>query len=95
LLKYPEKRKRKQINKMLMDALTNNDEEAMAVFSLLLFPTNLMWAFFNRFDFVDSNNVVTTRKKAHTPICGLLRLLINIRKLTKPKRVKENRCKKV
>jgi hypothetical protein len=78
-----------------MEAFTNSEEEAIAVFSLLLLPTNLIWAFFNRFDLVDSNKVVTTRKKAQTPICGLDKLLIKIRKLTKPKRVNENRCKKV
>jgi hypothetical protein len=95
LLNVPEKRKRNIINKTLIEAFTNKEEEAMAVFSLLLLPTNFIWAFFNRFDLVDSNKVVTTRKNAQTPIWGLERLRINIRKFTKPKRVNENRCKKV
>jgi hypothetical protein len=54
-----------------------------------------MWAFFKRFDFVDSNKVVTTKKKAHTPICGLDKLRISIRKLIKPNNVSEKRWRKV
>ena len=80
---------------MLRVAFSNNEEEATAVFSSFLLPTNFMCAFFKRFDFILSNKVVTTVKKAHKPISSFVKLRIRIKKFTKLKTVIENLCRKV
>jgi hypothetical protein len=68
----------------------------MTVFSPLSSPaTYLTWAFFKRLDLVDSNKVVTSRKKAQTPICGLDKPCISMIKLTNPNKVRLKRCRKV
>lgn len=72
-------------------AFNNREEDAIPAFSSLQFPTNLIWAFFKRFDFVVSNKVVTTRNKAQTPISGLDKLRMRITKFMNPKSVTEKR----
>jgi hypothetical protein len=61
------------MNKVVSEEFNNNEEEATAAFSSPLLPTYLMCAFLRRLDLAVSNNVVTTRKKAHTPISGFVR----------------------
>lgn len=94
-LNWPDKKKRKRMNNKLIAELRRNDDEAIAVFSLLLLPTNLICAFFKRFDLAVSNRVVTTKKNAQTPISDLERLRISIIKLRNPKSVTEKRWRNV
>ena len=90
-LSSPEKRKRKRMNKKLRLAFSNKEEDATAVFSSPLPPTNFICAFFRRLDLAVSNKVVTTKNKAHTPISGFCKCLIRITKLASAKSVMEKR----
>ena len=79
-----------------MAAFKIKEEEAIAVFSEPSFPaTYLTCAFFKRLDLAVSNKVVTTKKKAHTPIWGFVKPRINIMKFTNPKKVSVNRWRNV
>lgn len=91
----PENKKRKRTNTALIALLSNSDEDATEVFSTLLLPTYFMWAFFKRLDFAVSNNVVTTKKNAQTPISGFDRLRMRIIKFKNPKSVTEKRWRMV
>jgi len=94
-LNLPENKKRNEINNNVSATLITMDEDAIEVLSLSLLPTNFIWALLRRYDFVVSNNVVTTRKKAHNPICGFVRPRMSIIKFIKPKSVREKRCRNV
>jgi len=95
VLKGPEKNNKKSMNTKVTQRLITKEDEAIEVFSALWLPTNFICAFFRRFDFVASNKLVTIKKKAQTPICGFVKLRIRITKFTSPKKVNENRCRKV
>ena len=85
------KNNRKRINNALIAVFNNKEDEATVVFSSLLLPTNLIWAFFKRLDLDVSNKVVTTKKKAQIPTSGLVRWRMSIKKFTRPKSVIEKR----
>ena len=92
-----EKKSKKRMNTRLIKALIISDEEATAVFSvvLLVMLTKRIWAFFIRPLFVVSKMEVTIRNKAHTPIWVCVKDRIRIMKLIRPKKVSEKRCRKV
>lgn len=81
----------------MKDALIKKEEEAtVTCSSLSAVPlTNLMCAFFNSALFVNSKIPVIVRNKAQSPIWEMLRDRVSKARLKKPKKVRENRCRKV
>lgn len=85
------------MKKRVMAALIRNEEEAISACtsgsSMLL--TYLIWAFFSSALLVSSKMPVIVRNRAHMPIWSTVSLRVSSTRLMNPKKVSENRWKKV